>query len=56
VRLAAVVSLALAAAKMRDHVNDRDGVVGEDYRDGCVCCCDGGDCCCHCEDCCCDCS
>lgn len=28
VRLAAVVSLALAAAKVRDHVDDRDGVVG----------------------------
>ncbi|OBG41536.1 DUF5685 family protein [Mycobacterium sp. E3198] len=28
VRLAAVVSLALAAARVRDHVDDRDGVVG----------------------------
>jgi hypothetical protein len=28
VRLAAVVSLALAAAKVRDHVDDRDGMVG----------------------------
>ncbi|MEE6179384.1 DUF5685 family protein [Mycobacterium sp. 050134] len=28
VRLAAVVSLALAAAKVRDHVDDRDGVAG----------------------------
>src|ERR1700757_5185438 len=28
VRLAAVVSLALAAARVRDHVADRDGVVG----------------------------
>ena len=28
VRLAAVVSLALAAAKVRDHVDDRDGIVG----------------------------
>lgn len=28
VRLAAVVSLALAAAKVRDHVDDRDGLVG----------------------------
>lgn len=28
VRLAAVVSLALAAARLRDHVDDRDGVVG----------------------------
>jgi len=28
VRLAAVVSLALAAAKVRDHADDRDGVIG----------------------------
>jgi hypothetical protein len=28
VRLAAVVSLALAAARVRDHVDDRDGMVG----------------------------
>ena len=28
VRLAAVVSLALAAARVRDHVEDRDGVIG----------------------------
>ena len=28
VRLAAVVSLALAAAKVRDHVEDRDGLIG----------------------------
>jgi hypothetical protein len=28
VRLAAVVSLALAAARVRDHVDDRDGIVG----------------------------
>jgi hypothetical protein len=28
VRLAAVVSLALAAARVRDHVDDRDGVIG----------------------------